>query len=73
MGIALNLYLYIALHYFFLAQLDVRNRDSHGGFLVLRIVFALLFFLVFQINLISALSKSMKNFVGIWMGIALNL
>ena len=41
--------------------------------LVLRIVFAILFFLLFQINLIIAQSKSMKNCVRILTGIAVNL
>jgi hypothetical protein len=41
--------------------------------LLLRIVFAVLGFLVFHMKLRIALSISMKNCVGILMGIALNL
>jgi len=41
--------------------------------LLLRIVFATLGFLLFQMNLQIALSNSMKNWVGILMGIAVNL
>jgi hypothetical protein len=41
--------------------------------LSLRRVFAILGFLLFQMNLQIALSNSLKNCVGILMGIALNL
>jgi hypothetical protein len=41
--------------------------------LFLRIVFAILGFLPFQMNLKIVLSMSLKNCVGILMGIALNL
>jgi hypothetical protein len=41
--------------------------------LLMRIVFAILVFLLFQMNLQIALSSSVKNWVGILMGIALNL
>jgi hypothetical protein len=41
--------------------------------LLLRIVFAILGFLPFQMNLRIALSMSLENCVGILMGIALNL
>jgi hypothetical protein len=41
--------------------------------LLLRIVFAILDFLLIQMNLQIALYNSVKNWVGILMGIALNL
>jgi ABC-type Co2+ transport system permease subunit len=41
--------------------------------LLLRIVFGILGFLLFQMNLQIALSSSVKNSVGMLMGIALNL
>ena len=41
--------------------------------LLYRIVLAILGFLFFHIKLIIVLSSSVKNFVGILMGIALNL
>jgi hypothetical protein len=41
--------------------------------LLLRIVFAILCFLLFQINLQIALSNSKNNLVGILIGLELNL
>jgi hypothetical protein len=54
-------------------QLEVWHGDSTTGSLLLRIVFAIIGFLLFQMNLQIALYKSVKNCVGILMGIALNL
>jgi hypothetical protein len=43
------------------------------GLLLYRIVFAILVFLVFHMKLRVVLSKSVKNYVGILLGIPLNL
>jgi uncharacterized protein (DUF983 family) len=42
-------------------QLEVRHGDSPKGFLLLKIVFAIVDFLLFQMNLHIALSNSVKN------------
>jgi hypothetical protein len=57
----------------FLLQLEVRDDDSPDVLLLLRIVLAILGFLLFQMILRIALSNSMKKGVRILMVIALNL
>jgi len=52
---------------------EFRNSDSPGFLLLLSIVLAILGFLLFQMNLQIVLRNSMKNWVGILMGITLNL
>ena len=56
-----------------LVKLEVRDGDCLPVLLLLKIVFAILCFLPFQMNLRIALSMSLKNCVGILMGFALNL
>jgi hypothetical protein len=62
----------------FLSQLLCRTSRGqewwiHQWLFLLRIFFAILGFLLFQMNLQIALSNSVRNWVGILMGIALNL
>ena len=60
-------------HYCSVVQHEVRDGDSPEVLLLLRIVFTILGFLLFQMNLRIAFSNSTKNLVEILMGIALNL
>jgi hypothetical protein len=54
-------------------KLEVRAGDSPSQSFVVKNCFPILGFLPFQMNLRIALSMSLKNWVGILMGIALNL
>jgi len=56
-----------------LIVLDVRDGDSQEALLLLSIVFAILGFLLFQMNLQIALFIYMKNWIGNLREIALNL
>jgi hypothetical protein len=74
-SVSLLLCITIALYHYCSVSLllEVRDADSPEIILLLRIVFDILGFLLFQLNLQIALSNSVKNGVGILMGIALNL
>ena len=54
-------------------QFEVRDGNASRTTFLYRIVLAILGFLFCYINLIIVLSRSLKNFVGILMGIVLNL
>jgi hypothetical protein len=60
-------------HYCSVVKLEVRDVDSPTVLLLLRSIFTILGFWPFQMNLRIALPLSLKNYVGILMGIALNL
>jgi hypothetical protein len=71
----LSLYQYHAgfYHYCSVVQLDFPGGDSFRISFIVENDFHYPGFLLFQMNLQIALSNSMKNWVGILMGIALNL
>jgi hypothetical protein len=52
-----------------LVEFEVRDDDAPGVLLLLRIVFTILFFFLFQMNLKIAFSMSLKNCVVILMGL----
>jgi hypothetical protein len=60
-------------HYCSIVKLEVRDSDFPRWFFTVKIFFSTLGFLPFQMNLRIALYMSLKNSVGILMGIALNL
>jgi hypothetical protein len=60
-------------HNCFVVQLEVRHGDSTRGSFIAENKFCYPMFLLFQMNLHIALSNTVKNGVGILMGIALNL
>jgi len=60
-------------HYCFVILLEFKIVSPLEVLLFLRIVLAILGFLLFQMNWQSFLSNSLKNWIGILMGIALNL
>jgi hypothetical protein len=61
-------------HYCSVVKVEIRDGVIISAvLLLLRILFAILGFWPFQMNLGISLSMSLKNFVGILMGIALNL
>jgi len=57
----------------FVLEPEVRQVDSSGSFLFLKIALAILGFLYFHINCEIICSSSVKNTVGSLIGIALNL
>ena len=57
----------------FVVKFEVRDYDAFRSFLLYGIVLAVLGFLLFHMKLSTILSRSLKNFAGILMGIALNL
>ena len=71
----LSLYLYHAVcyHYCSVIKLKVSDCDSPGFSFIVKNYFHYSGFLTFQMNLRTALSVSLKNCVGILMGISLNL
>ena len=54
-------------------ELDVRDDDASGSAFIVQIILAILDFLFLHMKLNIVLSRSVKNCVGILMGIALNL
>ena len=60
-------------HYCSVVKLEVRDGDSPSCSFIVKNCFGYSGFLPFQMNLKIALSMSLKNCVGILMGIALNL
>jgi hypothetical protein len=59
-------------HYCFVVILEVRDGGSPGSSFIFEYLLAILFFF-FHMNLKIALFKSVKNFVAIFIGIALFL
>jgi hypothetical protein len=57
-------------HYCSVIQLEVRDGDSPRSFLLLRTIFTILCFLLFQKNLQIAYSNSTKSWVGILVALA---
>jgi hypothetical protein len=60
-------------HYCYVVKLEVRDADSSRGSFIVKNYFSVLDFLPFQMKLRIVLSMSLKNCIGILMGIALNL
>ena len=71
----LSLYKYhvVSSHYCSAVNLEVRDGDSPSCSIIVKNFFAILSFLHFSVNLRIALYMSLKNCVGILIGIALNL